>query len=96
MNIKVLCVVVFVLNLLDALLTHYLIKENMAYEYNFVMDCVIKKGWVWFYIIKIAAASGILYILFNNKQARLARVALYIWVVFYSAVVINSLYVITL
>lgn len=57
MAITILLGVLFILNCIDAISTWYAITYIGAYEANGMMAWLIQRGWVWFFLFKIAMIS---------------------------------------
>jgi hypothetical protein len=57
---KKLLIVIALLNVIDAVLTWFLVQQGMAQEYNFVPAWLIDQGPLTFFAVKIGAVSGAL------------------------------------
>jgi len=93
--VGIFCVILFVLNFMDAGITVYAIEHlRYYYEVNPFMKWLLDISPIFFFITKIAIISGAIALLYNvrNIKPRMTKYSLIITVIIYGTVVGRSIY----
>ncbi len=81
--------VVYLLNLLDLVLTHYAVTVwQVATEANFLMEPLLESWLIVF--IKVVVSGAVLYMLWTRRHRKVTRVGIIFLLVLYIIVVINN------
>jgi hypothetical protein len=95
-KVKYLLILLVVLNVLDAFLTHFLIKLNLATEGNMFLESIV--GEPLFFIVKIVGAFLAALILWDisRRHPKLGKMAIHLSVTVYTLIVLwnTSLFII--
>ena len=87
LHIKIACLYIFVLNFVDALLTHYSVGNGIAKELNPLMDYLLQIGPAYFYAIKLTLVSLGLILLLRLGYSRGTALALAACSIIYTAII---------
>ena len=93
-NLKLLIVIIFVLNDLDAILTWISIQAGTAYEVNLLPLYLIEKGPYYFFITKfvlVSAGLALLYIRADEGSVRFIGVLKIIAALFVLVILLGSI-----
>ena len=100
LKIKKMSIIFYVLNLIDAFATYYLVNTGVFYEVNPLMNKALSNTPIMFFLIKIVIVAYILYLMYKyaknniNKASEINGIkkGLAVIVVIYTIVDINHLF----
>lgn len=84
---------IFVLNLVDAVLTHYSVGNGLATEINPLMDFLLQLGAFYFYVCKIALVVLGLALLKRLEGTRGVDLALHLCATIYTVICILHFFI---